>query len=357
MRIVQIIDSLEVGGAERMAVNYANVLSKEISFSGLVVTRKEGSLKNEIDANVSYLYLNKRHTLDLKAIFRLKTYCKSNKVEYVHAHGTSYFSALLLKLCLINIKIIWHEHYGARSEDKLVHNKILFLASKFFSGIIVVNHILKEWCFTVLKFKKVIYLPNFILANKSENEITILKGKENQRILCLANLKNPKNHNLLIRVAKRIKATHPDCTFHLVGKDFDDAYSKKIKYDIKSNHLQETVFVYGVKEDTNHIIKQVTIAVLTSESEGLPVALLEYGFQKKPVVVTNVGEIPFIIQDEVNGLMVESDNDELFYKAIIRLLENIELRDKFGEKLYETVVKNNSEQEVIKEYLNWIKKI
>ena len=106
MRIVQIIDSLEVGGAERMAVNYANVLSKEISFSGLVVTRKEGSLKNEIDANVSYLYLNKRHTLDFKAIFRLKTYCKSNKVEYVHAHGTSYFSALLLKLCLINIKII-----------------------------------------------------------------------------------------------------------------------------------------------------------------------------------------------------------------------------------------------------------
>lgn len=357
MRIVQIIDSLEVGGAERMAVNYANVLSKEISFSGLVVTRKEGRLKNEIDANVSYLYLNKRHTLDLKAIFRLKTYCKSNKVEYVHAHGTSYFSALLLKICLINIKIIWHEHYGARSEEKLVHNKILFLASKFFSGIIVVNHVLKEWCFSVLKFKKVIYFPNFIFANKSENEITILKGKENQRILCLANLKKPKNHNLLTRVAKRIKATHPDCTFHLVGKDFDDAYSKKIKEDIKSNHLQETVFIYGVKEDTNHIIKQATIAVLTSESEGLPVALLEYGFQKKPIVVTNVGEIPFIIEDEVNGLMVESDNDELFYKAIISLLENLELRNKLGEKLYETVVKNNSEQEVIKEYLNWIKKI
>jgi glycosyltransferase involved in cell wall biosynthesis len=357
MRIVQIIDSLEVGGAERMAVNYANALSKEISFSGLVVTRKEGRLNNEIDANVSYLYLNKRYALDLGAIFRLKIYCKRYRVEYVHAHGTSYFSALLLKIFLINIKIIWHEHYGARGEEKRIQNKILFIASKFFSGIIVVNQALEKWSISVLKFKKVIYLPNFILANKSENDVTILKGKEDQRILCLANLKNPKNHNLLIRVAKLIKKTHPDCTFHLVGKDFDDAYSRKIKKDIKSNHLQETVFIYGVKEDTNHIIKQATIAVLTSESEGLPVALLEYGFQKKPIVVTNVGEIPFIIEDEVNGLMVESDNDELFYKAIISLLENLELRNKLGEQLYETVVKNNSEQEVIKEYLNWIKKI
>ena len=357
MRIVQIIDSLEVGGAERMAVNYANALAKEISFSGLVVTRKEGGLKNEIEANVNYLLLNKKHTFDLKAIFRLKIYCKSNKVEYVHAHGTSYFSALLLKMCLINIKIIWHEHYGARAKEKLVHNKILFLASKLFSGIIVVNHALKQWCFSVLKFKKVIYLPNFISTNKSEKEITILNGKEDQRILSLANLKIPKNHNLLIRVAKRIKETHPDCTFHLVGKDFDDAYSSKIKEDIKTNHLEETVFIYGVKEDTNHIIKQATIAILTSESEGLPVALLEYGFQKKPVVVTNVGEIPNIIEDEINGLIVPSDNDELFYKAIIRLLENSKLRVELGENLYETIIKNNSEQEIIKEYLNWIKKI
>ena len=357
MRIVQIIDSLEVGGAERMAVNYANALSKEISFSGLVTTRKEGSLKSEINANVNYFFLNKKHTLDLKAIFTLKKYCKSHKVDYVHAHGTSYFSALFLKMCLISIKIIWHEHYGARIDEKLIQNKTLFIASKFFSGIIVVNHALKEWCFSVLKFKKVIYIPNFILANKSENGITILKGKEDLRILCLANLKIPKNHNLLIRVAKRIKETHLDCTFHLVGKDFDDAYSRKIKEDIISNCLEETVYIYGIKEDTNYIIKQATIAILTSESEGLPVALLEYGMQKKPVVVTNVGEIPLIIQDGVNGLIVPSDDDELFYNSLIRLVENPKLRDELGEKLYETVIKNNSEQEVIKKYLNWIKKI
>ena len=44
MRIVQLIDSLEAGGAERMAVNYANELAGQIDFSGLVVSRKEGLL-------------------------------------------------------------------------------------------------------------------------------------------------------------------------------------------------------------------------------------------------------------------------------------------------------------------------
>ena len=54
MRIIQIIDSLEAGGAERMAVNYANALAHTIEFSGLVATRKEGLLLNQIDSTVSY---------------------------------------------------------------------------------------------------------------------------------------------------------------------------------------------------------------------------------------------------------------------------------------------------------------
>lgn len=42
MRILQIIDSLAIGGAEKMAVNFANALVEEVEFSGLVATRKEG---------------------------------------------------------------------------------------------------------------------------------------------------------------------------------------------------------------------------------------------------------------------------------------------------------------------------
>ena len=81
MRIVQLIDSLEAGGAERMAVNYANVLSEQIEFSGLISTRKEGALKESVTKEVAYLYLKKTKTIDFKAILRLRKYLFKNKVQ------------------------------------------------------------------------------------------------------------------------------------------------------------------------------------------------------------------------------------------------------------------------------------
>ena len=64
MRIVQIIDSLEIGGAEKMAINYANALSARYEFSGLVSTRAEGKLLNQWNDSVSYLFLKKKSALD-----------------------------------------------------------------------------------------------------------------------------------------------------------------------------------------------------------------------------------------------------------------------------------------------------
>ena len=60
MRIIQIIDSLEIGGAEKMAVNYANALYDKIEFSGLVVTRTEGNLKSQLHNSIPYLFLKKK---------------------------------------------------------------------------------------------------------------------------------------------------------------------------------------------------------------------------------------------------------------------------------------------------------
>ena len=62
MRVVQIIDSLDIGGAEKMAVNYANALSEKLEFSGLVATRAEGNLKSQLNSSVSYFFLKKTKT-------------------------------------------------------------------------------------------------------------------------------------------------------------------------------------------------------------------------------------------------------------------------------------------------------
>lgn len=354
MRILQLIDSLEIGGAEKMAVNFANALNEKIDFSAIAVTRKEGKLYEAIDNKNNYLFLNKKRTIDFKAIFNLKTYCKSNQIEIIHAHGTSFFTAFLLKLVYPKMAILFHDHSGARSNQNKNSNFFLWLTSYFFRGIIVVNHSLKDWAIKNLNCKKVIYLPNFTSFSNSTVKETILKAKDGFRILYLANLRNPKNHQMLIDVAIKIKENYPDWSFHLVGKDSNDEYSNAIKKSIINNNLENNVYVYGQKNDTKAIIDQSEICVLTSSSEGLPVALLEYGLLKKPVVSTNVGEIPLLIQNNKNGFIVEATNLEEFYISLSKLIENSALRHKFGQEFYKTISSSNSKETVISNYLNWL---
>ena len=354
MRIVQIIDSLEIGGAEKMAINYANALSVKIKFSGLVATRAEGKLKNQLSKSVSYLFLKKKSTLDFGAVFRLKKYCKENRVEFLQPHSSSYFTAVLVKFIYPKIKIIWHDHNGLSEFISSEKSFALKIASYFFKGIIVVNYKLKDWAEKELNCKKVIYLPNFTTIDNATAAETILKGESGKRILCLANLRDQKNHFLLLHVAYKLKQSHPEWTFHLVGKDFKDEYSNQVKASIINKNLENNVFIYGSKNDIKNIIEQSDIAILTSKSEGLPIALIEYGLSKKPVVSTKVGEIPLIIKDGMNGFIVNANDADLFYQKVIQFINGDDLRAQMGNLLYQTVIENNSEEGVISNYLNWV---
>jgi hypothetical protein len=192
MRILQIIDSLEAGGAERMAVNYANALVDKIDFSGLVVTRKEGVLRNQLNKKVAYLFLNKKRAIDSKALFRLRHFVIANQVTHIHAHSTSFFTAFLLKITYPKIQLIWHDHYG--NSEFLQSRPVIGLKIilPFFRGIIAVNQKLKRWSEEKKLSKKILYLPNFPSKESDVSEHTFLKGTMGKRIVSLANFENPK---------------------------------------------------------------------------------------------------------------------------------------------------------------------
>jgi glycosyltransferase involved in cell wall biosynthesis len=357
MRIVQIIDSLEAGGAERMAVNYANGLAKEIEFSGLIVSRKEGLLKSEINEKVSYLFLKKRKKIDYKAVFRLRNYLKKNKVTFIHAHSSSFFIAVLVKLTLPRIKIIWHDHYGISQDLSSRKNLSLKIGSIFFRGVISVNSDLRDWAQSYLWCSNFIYLPNFIIDSFATKERVLLKGKDEKRIICVANLRPQKNHHLLVNAANMIRNKFPDWTFHLFGKDFHDTYSEELKKKINLLKLDEVVFLYSSTDNVDSAIQQCQIGVLPSLSEGLPLAILEYGRHALPVIATNVGEISKVIMSQKEGLIVESNDVIQFVEAVEKLILNENLRKQLGETLNHKVQLNFSEKNIIAEYLLWLKSL
>lgn len=347
MRIVQLIDSLDAGGAERMAVTYANSLAKKITFSGLVATRKEGSLKDQINPDVSYLYLQKNRSLDFSAILRLRKYILKNQIEILHAHSSSFFIAVLVKLTLPKIKIVWHDHYGTRAKESKKENRVLISLSLFFSSIFVVNLQLEAWNRKNMNCSNVIFIPNFASSDNVFNPETTLKGINDKRIVFLANLKNPKNHILILKAFLELKLNDLDWSLHLIGKDYFDAYSDTLKQFIKLHSLENHIHLYGGKNDVQYILSQATIGVLSSTQEGFPVTLLEYGLANLAVVSTNVGYCPIVIKNEVNGLLFDPTSITEVKEQLLKMIQNDLLRKEMSDNLKKSVLENYSEEVVI----------
>ena len=347
MKILQLIDSLEAGGAERMAVNYANSLGSRIEFSALAATRKEGPLKERLNENVSYLFLERKRTFDFKAVSKLKKFIKEQQIQIIHAHGTSFFLAVLLKLTYPKIKIVWHDHHGGRAAQSIYKNKILKSCSRFFDAVVVVNTELKSWAMANLTVKNILYLPNFAVKDGNEKKRTILKGEEGKRIVCLSNLRNPKNHIVLLEAFFNLGLKNKGWSLHFVGKEYNDDYSLQLKQFIKNNDLDNSVFIYGSAPDVYNILEQGSIGVLASLYEGFPVTLLEYGLSDLAVVSTNVGYCSEIIQDEKTGLVFDPTDRKKLEIQLDRMVRDKEFRMEMAAALNESIQLKYSEEIVM----------
>ena len=165
--------------------------------------------------------------------------------------------------------------------------------------------------------------------------------------------KTAKNHLLLLEVAKNIKNSLPDWTFHLVGKDFKDAYSEQLQKQIHASELQHTVFLYGSVAEVDVVIQQAEIGILTSISEGLPVSLLEYGYFGLPVVATAVGEIPTVING-ANGILIPEGEAGSFTEALLQLIADPVKRTEIGTALQKDIKQHYIKESVVQDYLNFI---
>ena len=356
MRALQLIDSLHPGGAERVSVNMANALVNNIEKSYLCVTREEGILKPSLDSNVGYFFLEKKAVIDFKAINRLHKIVRNHKINIIHAHSTSFFLAVIIKLINSNIKIVWHDHYGNSEFMKDRKSFVLKFCSKYFDYVLCVNSNLVNWSRNYLKIENVSYLSNFVVENQVTPQ-TKLFGADGKRLVCLANLRPQKDHITLLNAFKKVIEKYPEWTIHLVGKDFKDDYSFKVKNEIESNNLNKSVFLYGSKPDISNILSQCEIGLLSSKSEGLPLALLEYGLAKLAVISTKVGECESVIKNSDNGILVNPEDEYQLFKAIQHLIEKKEERIQKSKSFNLRVMNLYSQKVVISSVLNIYKNL
>jgi len=357
IKVLQLIDSLDIGGAERMSINITNALASLGVKSFICATRKGGDLESMLDKDIELFILDRKATLDIKALSKLVKYIKANDIDILHAHSSSFFIAVLCKP-FTKVKIVWHDHNGLRDSVPIVQNVILKLFSYFFDASISVNKQLLKWAKDNLWISEqnIIYIPNFAILVKS-NETLSLPGTYTTRIVCLANLRWQKDHKTLLKAFLKICEKHPHWHLLLVGKDSNDSYSDHLKKFIKDNRLENNVHILGSRNDSVDILYSSTIGVISSKIEGLPMALLEYGLAKLPVVSTDVGECTQVLGYGEYGKIVKVEDSKGLESAICNLIEDTSMRNEFANKLYKHIESNYSQKAVMSRLLDIYKKV
>ena len=356
MNILQIIDSLQFGGAERMAVSISNVLAKSGHSVVLCASRSKGKLEKFVEPGIKLVTLNKKSTIDFNALFRLLQIIRKNRIQIIHAHSSSVFWAILIKIIMPKIKVIWHDHLGARISGNSV-NKYYKFISPLISGIISVNDKLKEWAVQNMRVipKNILFINNFPLIR----ELPRNTKPGITKIVCLANLRQQKDHQTLVKAIHIIIKELPEhnLKFIFAGLFRHDAYYLDLIKLIKTLGLKETIQIKGPVEDTAALLAAADIGVLSSVSEGLPVILLEYGLVGLPVVVTDVGQCHEVTGDGKFGLVVPPFNPVELAKALIILINNKKRRSKMGDEFKKFVIEKYGAKQFLSQYNGLLKKM
>lgn len=352
MRILQLIDSLDIGGAEKMAVLYANELAQLIDKSILVSTRKEGALKGSIAPSVSYHFLKRQGVFDFNALIRLVQLCKKEQVTHIHAHGTSIFFGSLAKMLLTNVQLIFHDHFGSLQQRQVWKYRVSTFKANF---CIAVNEDIATWNQQNLNLSS-FYIPNFSVISKSVSS----NEKESNsifKILALANFRKEKGHEFLFQIAQELKLRGIDVVWQLYGRVSDLDYYQHLRALREKLELTEAVVFFENESNVTRALQQADVAVLTSSFEGLPLALIEYGLAGKAVVLTKVGACETLVQSEVNGFVVPYGDAKEFADKIEYLYRNPDKRSIFGERLHDEVSRTFSAKAVLSTYLQLLEKM
>ena len=354
MRIVQIIDTLNVGGAERMAVNLANAFTEHKLENSIICTRELGGLAVEVNDGTQINSLTKRHFFDVIAFIRGLKLLQKFKPSVIHAHSSSIFWATFYTMMLPNCKLVWHDHNGKRPNHNFIINIPFRLASILFDAVISVNEELKQWAINTLfiKSNRVRYLRNFPYLKKvefSRKEIELT-------IVMVANLREPKDHHTLINALSILK-NKVDFNMRLVGKlNESSEYTKSLKSLISHLKLEDEIVFVG-EQRVEDELKKAHIGVLISKSEGLPVSLLEYGLAALPVVVADVGQCSAVVGDGEFGKVVPPNDPVALAHSLLDLIKDPNAASELGQSFEKHVRQNYGAEKFLEEYLELIASI
>lgn len=267
---------------------------------------------------------------------------KKNPYDIIHLHGDfveAFFGGKLAKK--LNIPAILTIHAGLNKKFLKPKN------AKYFKNIgkiiCVSQEIVNDLKSIGIPENKLAVISSGIYLSEFEkadgDKIADLRDKYSKPIIISIGVLRPtKGFKYLIEAFKKIKKKFSEASLIIIGDG-----SNRIELEKQAEKIGGIYFL--LRQDNNRVVEYLKVAdifVLASiftenDREGTPNTIMEAMAAGLPIVATKVGGNPYLIKEGINGFLVEDKNSDELAEAVIKLIDNPEIREKMKIKNLEDI--------------------
>ncbi|MBT0585674.1 glycosyltransferase family 4 protein [Alteromonas oceanisediminis] len=343
MRILHIVSSLNVGGAERFVIDLASEQASDHSVSILSMSGSGEPLEQEARAYHIPVHCVPNQGA-LSQLRQLRAHCKT--VDIVHVHSSFALPRILLATRFLQNapKVVYTRH------NERVHNsikwrlvywlsrrwvaKFVFVAEKARANFLQQYSNMASRCETVL---------NGVLPVQRE-----AREKAGLHLGHVGRFVPLKSQHVLVNAAALLPIDiQPKVTLHFFGTGPEQDKVRALANDPAARF--STIF-HGHESDRVNIYSQFDVLIVTSETEGLSLAILEAMAAKMPVIASEVGGNPELVSSGNNGYLYPYADAEKLAEQIKRLINDPALLESMGKASYARYIDAFSMQTCAQQY-------
>ena len=362
MRVMFLLTSMPVGGAETLLVNLVRRLDRARFAPELCLLKEPGPLGETLAAEVPVHAGLLKHKWDLRVLPRLVRLFRKRQVDAIVTVGAGdkmFWGRLAGRLA--GVPVIASALHSTGWPDGLGKlNRLLTPITDAFIAVAVPHgrFLVEE---ENLPANKVVVIPNGVDTDRFaplpddgglRGELGLLPTAPLVGIV--AALRPEKNHEMFIEVARRVRVNLPEARFLIVG---DGPQRESLKQLAQTLGVGDVVHFLGSRDDVPRILAAMDVFALTSHNEANPVSILEAMSVGKPAVATDVGSVRESVIEGKSGYLVPPGDASTFAERVLRLLENPLLAREIGATGRARVIQTGSVQAMVRGYEDLLERL
>ncbi|MBD3168993.1 MAG: glycosyltransferase [candidate division Zixibacteria bacterium] len=331
IKLLHIINELEIGGAEVLLSNIAQYLDKDRYEIHVAYLDKQGTLAGDIEQNGGYVYdLSMNGRKHPFIFFRVLSIIKSLKPDIVHVHLllASVLGRIAGRIAGVPV-LIATRHYHINENSGDIRFILDRFTARFDDALVGVSDITTDRMKNIekLKAKRFITIYNGVDTSFFNGETIEGKGMV---IGSVGNLYSHKGYEYQLRILKKVAVKFPGIKLEIIGEGPERANLDRLSGELG---VAEKVEFLGrcSQEEVRQKLTQWKVFMMTSHDESFGIVAAEAMAMKTPVVAFRVGGLPEVIREGIDGFLIDKGNINEFTKKLKYLLENDAVRREMGE--------------------------